>query len=332
MNQAHLRMFLAASLFLPVAAACSQTPGDANAPTNVWLQIHLPREVTVAQSALDLSQIAVIRGSPQWVNVAGGVGLGRISLPGQRLVVDRSTILSRLAASGIPADKVLLTGADTVTIRNNQKTIGAEEFVIVARQLLQDTFSNRSVIEMTAAVKPKELALAAEPQRVQLEPRVIRADARGLVTVQVRVMADGRDVGTRDIPFRLKFEVRQAIAAKDIPQGMPLSADNIRIEKRTSEQPEPANWQPPYGRVALRALAADQEIRADMVEAPQPAVLVRRNEAVTIRIQRPGLLITAMGLALQEGRAGEPVKVRNIDSSRIIVCKVNTDGTVEPVL
>ena len=80
------------------------------------------------------------------------------------------------------------------------------------------------------------------------------------------------------------------------------------------------------------ALAADQEIRADMVQSPEPAILVRRNEPVTIRIQRPGLTITAMGLALQEGRAGEPVKVRNADSSRVIVCKVNADGTVEPVL
>lgn len=325
-------VLVAAGLCLPAAIGYSQSPPDPNASEGVWLQIHVPREVTVSQSSLDLSQVAVVRGSPKWATVAGGISLGRISMPGQKVVIDRATILSRLAASGIPADKVLLTGADAVTVKNGQKAIASEEFVATARRCLQELLSNRSVIEMTAVVQPKDLPLMAEAQGIQLVPRVVRSDARGLVTVQVHVVAGGRDVGVRDIPFRLKFEIRQAVAAKEIPQGAALSTDNVRIEKRASERPEPADWRPPYGMVATRALAADQEIRADGVESPQPPILVRRNEAVTIRIERPGLTITAMGQSLQEGRAGEAVKVRNADSSRIIVCKVNTDGTVEPIL
>jgi flagella basal body P-ring formation protein FlgA len=39
-----------------------------------------------------------------------------------------------------------------------------------------------------------------------------------------------------------------------------------------------------------------------------------------------------MGTTLQEGRAGEYVKVRNADSHRVIVCKVMPDGSVEPAL
>ncbi len=328
----HLSMILAAGLCLSAAAGDAPRPVDANAPDGAWLQIHLPREVTISQSALELSQIAVVRGSSQWATVAGRIGLGRLSLPGQKIVIDRATVLSRLAATGIPADKVLLTGADAVTVRNGEKIIESDELTAAGRQLLQQLLANRSVVEITPIVKPKDLALLTAPQRIQLEPRVIRSEARGMTTVQIRVLADGREVGTRDIPFLLRFEIRQAVAAKEIPQGATLSVDNIRIEKRTSERPEPADWQPPYGTVAIRTLAADQEVQADMVQAPQPALLVRRNETVTIRIQRPGLTITAMGLALQEGRAGEPVKVRNVDSSRIIVCKVNPDGTVEPVL
>ena len=68
------------------------------------------------------------------------------------------------------------------------------------------------------------------------------------------------------------------------------------------------------------------------VTSPPSPVVVLRNEAVVIRIQRPELLVTAMGIALQEARAGECVKVRNVDSSRVVLCRVNTDGTVEPML
>jgi flagellar basal body P-ring formation protein FlgA len=328
----YLRMAVLAGLCLPIAVGYSQERSDAGATESVWLQIHLPREVTAQQTTLNLGQISVIRGASQWVDVAGRIGLGRISLPGQKIVVDRATILSRLAASGIPSDKVLLTGSDAVTVSNGQKVIDSNEFVTAGRQALREALSNRSLVEMTAVVKPKDLPLLTEPQRLQFEPRVTRTDARGLVTVQIRALADGREVGVRDVPFRLKFEVRQAVALKEIPLGTALNADNIKIEKRTSEQPEPANWKPPYGLVAIRTLAADQEIRADMLQPPAPATVIRRNEAVIMRIQRPGLTITATGQALEDGRVGEPLKVRNVDSSKIVVCKVNADGTVEPVL
>jgi flagellar basal body P-ring formation protein FlgA len=326
------RLLVMAGFCLSPAVGYSQAPADPNAEQGVWVQIHLPREITVSQSVLDLSLVAVIRGSPQWATVAGRIGLGRLSLPGQKIVLDRATILSRLVASGIPADRVLLTGADAVTVKNGQKIIGSEEFVLAGQQFLRELLASRLVAEMTAMVKPKDLALVTEPQGIQLVPQVVRTDARGLVTVQVRVVAGGRELGVRDIPFRLKFEVRQAVVTKEIPQGAALSTENVRIEKRLSERPEPADWRPPYGFVAVRTLAADQEVRPDMAATPEPAILVRRNEAVTIRIERPGLMITAMGTSLQEGRAGDSVKVRNADSSRIIVCKVNTDGTVEPVL
>jgi len=62
-----------------------------------------------------------------------------------------------------------------------------------------------------------------------------------------------------------------------------------------------------------------------------PPVIVKRNRTVVIRIERPGLLITAIGKAMQDGRAGDYIKVQNVDSQRIIFARVNADGTVEPV-
>ena len=40
---------------------------------------------------------------------------------------------------------------------------------------------------------------------------------------------------------------------------------------------------------------------------------------------------TAVGKAMQDGKVGEYIKIRNIDSQRILVAKVNSDRTVEPV-
>jgi flagella basal body P-ring formation protein FlgA len=63
----------------------------------------------------------------------------------------------------------------------------------------------------------------------------------------------------------------------------------------------------------------------------KPDVIVKRNQNVVIRMERPGLSVTAVGKAMQKGSVGEYIKVRNVDSQRLILARVNEDGTVEPV-
>jgi flagella basal body P-ring formation protein FlgA len=309
-----------------VIAAANDSDGD------TLLQVHLPREITVRDSLLNLGQVSVVRGTGPLVAKARGIGMGRFSMPGQKVVLDRRTILSRLASFGIPPERVRLTGADAVTVRRPQEIIESQDFVEMGRRFLEQNAPTSSVYEAVPLVRPKDLVLAGQPEDIQLKPQFVRSTARGLVTVQVGVIADGKDIGSRDILFRLKYECRQAVTLTDIAEGAVLTPENVRVEKRISDRPEPASWKPPYGLVTTRALPVNMAIREDMVRLAQSDVIVRRNKTVVIRIERPGLTVTAVGTALQEARTGETVKVRNDDSRRVVVCKVNPDGTVEPIL
>jgi flagella basal body P-ring formation protein FlgA len=317
---------------LSLASVCdAAASGNEVGPRDDLVRIHLPREVTVENPLLSLGQVAVITGANPLTTTASNVRLGRFSVPGQRITLDRTTILSRLASQGIPAEKVALTGADAVMVRRHQQIISGDEFVSFARLFLQQNPPGPSPCDGTAAAKPKDLALPNEPKNMQLTARFIENGASGFATVQVAVVVDGREVGSRTVPLRLRYRCRKAVTLLEIPEGATLTPENVKIEETLSDRPE-AGWKSPYGLVALRNLPTRTEIRGDMIDAPQPSLLIRRNETVVIRVQRPGFLVTAVGLAMQEGRAGQYVKVRNTDSHRIIVCKVNDDGTVEPVL
>jgi flagella basal body P-ring formation protein FlgA len=294
------------------------------------LQVYLPREVTVQGNVLTLGQISVVRGDPALSATATQVGLGQFSVPGQKAVLDRPTILSRLASQGIPTERVRLTGAEAVTVRRLQKAVTTEEFLEMAQTFLKQHPPGPSICEAVPTIKPKDLVLQGHIEDLQVTPRFVRTAARGLVTVQITVTADGKERGVREIPLRLKYQGHRVVAAREIPEGTALTPENLKIETVVSDQPEPAGWKPPYGLVAARTLAPDTEVREDMANAAQSPVVVLRNETVVIRVQQPGLLVTAVGVALQEAHAGEYVKVRNVDSSRVIVCKVSPDGTVEP--
>ncbi len=225
-----------------------------------------------------------------------------------------------------------MTGAEAVAVRRFQKIISTEEFIEVGKTFVRQHPPGPSISATIPTIKPKDLVLPGQVADLQVTPQYVKTTARGSVTVQITVTGDGKEFGVREIPFRLKYQGHRIVTVKEIPEGTALTTENIKIETVESDQPEPANWKPPYGLMAIRTLAADTEIRGEMINAAQAPVIVLRNDAVVIRIQRPELVVTAMGIALQEARAGEFVKVRNADSSRVVLCKVNTDGTVEPML
>jgi flagella basal body P-ring formation protein FlgA len=57
--------------------------------------------------------------------------------------------------------------------------------------------------------------------------------------------------------------------------------------------------------------------------------VVRVRDKVTLAVRAGGLWVTAAGEALQSGRVGDTVSVRNIDSKKTVVGKVTGPGTVE---
>jgi flagella basal body P-ring formation protein FlgA len=322
--------FAAVLLVRPVTAPGAEAGSGPVAAGS--LQIHLPREVTVEDSLLTLGQVSVVRGEAALAAKVRSIGMGRLSVPGQKALLDRSMILSRLASFGIPAGNVRLTGADAVVVRRYQKTIGTDEFIEAGKAFLNQHPPGPGICELTPTIKPRDLVLPGRVTDLQLTPRFVKSTARGYVTVRMVVAVEGQEIGTRDISFRLKYRNHRVLTLREIAEGEALTPDNIRIETTAGDQPEPAGWQPPYGQVAARKLPVDTEVRRDMLGAAAAPILVRRNDTVVIRVERPGLLVTAVGMALQEARAGEYVKVRNADSSRIILCRVNVDGTVEPML
>ncbi len=307
---------------------CSASSDDKT--DNSTLQVYLPRDITVKDDTIRMGQIAVIRGPEALAAKADEITLGQISA-GQEIVIDRQTILSRLACNEIPASSVVLSGAEKITVKKQQRIISGSKFIEHAKSFLEKNQPAGSVCQMASVKMPADLIVPVEAKDVQLVCCQVQGSPAGQATVHIAVLAGGKEIGAREANFRLKYNCRAAIAAVDIPAGVTLSSDNIKIENAASNLPEPADWKPPFGLIAKRKLAANTAIRADMVSSARPATVVRRNQTVVIKIEKGGLLITAVGKAMQEACAGDYIKVRNVDSQRIIVAKVNDDGTVEPV-
>ncbi|WP_321503990.1 flagellar basal body P-ring formation chaperone FlgA [Breoghania sp.] len=79
------------------------------------------------------------------------------------------------------------------------------------------------------------------------------------------------------------------------------------------------------GMEAKRTLLPGQPIPLTAVAAPR---LVRRGEPARLIFRERGLFIVAQVEAMQNGAAGDVVKVRNLDSGLTVVGTVQADGSV----
>jgi flagella basal body P-ring formation protein FlgA len=298
------------------------------------LQLYLPREVIIQDDTIRLGQVSIIRGNShkdELAAKAGKIAFGRITVPGQEIVIDRPMILSRLACNGIPASKVTLLGAQKITVKRRHNIIKGSKLVEMASAFLKKNPPSASVCQWERIRKPKDLNLPEESKDIKLSPRLVKSATKNQARVQIAVMQNGKKVAEREVTYRLKYNCRRAVALVDIPTGTVISPENVKIENTISYQPEPENWKPPYGLIAKRRLAAKTVLASNMFGPVKPAVIIDRNQNVVIRIEKPLLLVTAIGKAIQDGRAGDYIKVRNLNSQRIILVKVNEDGTVAPV-
>ncbi len=311
-------------LLLPAGPAAGADDGK--------LHVYLPRDITVDGGTMTLATVAIVRcADKELAEKARAVALGRSPLPKERLVLDRPTILSRLASSGIRGVQVRITGASAVRVSGKAKIISAETLRRCAEELIkrQPPQPAGGVWQFVRGPAEMVLAVATEPE---LKAELAGGSPRHHLAVKIVARVGGKEVASATALFRRMYRTRRAVAVRVIRPGQKIMPEDIKIETVMTTTPQQADWTPPYGMVPRARILPGTVIRQGLIGLVGRAIAVRRNQKVIMKIIAPGLAITARGLALEDGRVGESIRVRNTDSQRIVVAKVASDGTVTPMI
>lgn len=329
MNNRAIQLVL--SVFLVYCTAFSQDDAAAKQET---LKIYLPREAKISQEIITLGQISVVRGPESTVAKIREIVLGRIDDSNRQITLSRAMILGRISCSGIEIPQVELSGAQEIKISLDYKVITSDKFVEVAKEFLDRSISSEKKYNFSPIKMPKDLSVPGGAGDIQFTCRLTQTEENGKIIIDVAVLSQGKQIASREVHFKTQYTSRRIIARQDISSGQLITEDNTKIENSLSDKPEPQDWKAPYGLLAKRRIAEGDEINSAMVRQVKPEIVVRRNKHVAVVISRPGLSITSVGRALEDGCAGEYIKVRMqiTDDSRTIIARVNNDGTVEPVM
>jgi len=209
-----------------VALAPADAPEMPKAKTG-GLRVYLPRSVQVKTNSLRLGLICVVRGPDEkLVAQAEAVAMGRAPWHREKLVIDRRTILSRLACSGIGSERVAFTGSDKVAVTRAERVFSPDELLASARALLKRKPPAPAGCKWQLYRPVKELVVSAAAEiKLQAElpegekPDAAKSRASRFVSVQVAAVSKGWKLGVRQVVFKLSFPVTELVAKKNIPAG-----------------------------------------------------------------------------------------------------------------
>jgi flagella basal body P-ring formation protein FlgA len=124
------------------------------------------------------------------------------------------------------------------------------------------------------------------------------------------------------VPVVLERRLEVVVAARPVATGQRLRADDLRLAERDIARLRDDYFVDPG---AVIGQEVRQMLRAgDVVgqRAVRPATVIRRGQTLMIEASDGTVTVSMRGEALQNGRRGELIRVRNLSSQRVIDARV----------
>ncbi|OZB69980.1 MULTISPECIES: flagellar basal body P-ring formation chaperone FlgA [unclassified Thiomonas] len=152
------------------------------------------------------------------------------------------------------------------------------------------------------------------------------ANPYGAQTVEVRCTAPS--VWSLYLPVRVDRPQGVVVVARALQAGHVLTAADLTMVERDATRLPPGavtDAQALVGQVLRYSVAAGQPLAQSMLTGPQ---LVHYGQSVSLIAQGMGVRLVALGQAMADGRVGQSVLVRNVQSGRVVSGIVDTQGQV----
>jgi flagella basal body P-ring formation protein FlgA len=180
-------------------------------------------------------------------------------------------------------------------------------------------------VQLDAAELDTRLRLPACTTPLAADATLIRgAQAR----VLVRVGCKSGAAWNLNVPVDIHRKSDVLVLRRAVSRGESLGAGDVTVQSRVLPglaSPFVSRIEDLSGRLTRRAIPEGTAVTADALEA---ALLIHRGQSVTLMASSGGLEVRAPGLAMADASAHQRVRVRNLNSLKIVEGVADTEGVV----
>lgn len=294
------------------------------------LEIDLREQVQLEQRYYTLADIAVLRGTDQaLVKRLERVRLGRTPRAGYSAEIDQQQIARRLdrVIPGI-SQHIAWPGARSATLGSTKVAYSKDRYVAVAQRYLSGQLEKR-FIDHSVRPTGDYRALILPPGEVQLTPSLCSVDkVRKRSCVWIDVSVDGEHYRTLPVWFDVSVFANVLELKRELPAGAVVHPQWVRTRLRDVANVPGSPLQSLdqiSDRRATRALSDGAILTIENFEPLPPVV---KGQQVTVQSSVGNITLTARARALEDGYAGEAIRLERLDGAASYVAVVIDDGLV----
>jgi flagella basal body P-ring formation protein FlgA len=258
--------------------------------------------------------------------------VARAPQPGRWVQLDARWLAALAEGHGL--DWQPASALDRVTVSRASQTLGPEAI----EAALRDSFARKGFpgglegeleVLLDDPAASLQLPTRAEPSLavagLSLDPASGRFSAQIVApagpTPQVRMTVTGRALVLAEVPV-----LSRRVAPGEVIGPGDLEWRSVPAERLAKNAVlDPANL---LGKAPRRAIRPGEPVRATDLREP---VLVPKNSLVTLRLETDRMVLTVQGRALEDGAAGQVVRVMNTKSNTVVNGVVVKAATVRVV-
>lgn len=332
-------------LMAGVAAADDPT---ATSTETVWA-IQVNGRVEARQPIVRVGDIArpVAMPAEQWRPFAR-LFVALVPADGRQLTLDRQRIAESLRRRLGNQQTLRVLGPDRIDIHHRPPALPATKPITVQRPPATAARAARSRASRQAgrqatvpgrnpapgSQRPAETNRSKQPQTEPIRRVAYQPSATGIpVPAVVRTSPDAVEPASREASQANHRETRrQAVhAVRPLRRGTILTAADVQLrplEKEAAPDEFVQDVQAVLGQEVAGGVMRDEPLRASDVQSP---TLVRRSDLVEVHVLGGSIIVRTNGRALDEGAAGDLIRVQTERPRRQLMARVAGPGLVEIV-
>lgn len=259
-----------------------------------------------------------------------GVKIANAAAPGDDLILTPQLVSVRLAGANLNYWDFVWDFPDRVRIATRAQTIGGEQFVSMAANYIEERLDQSNLkrkYQVSAEKVPKDCLLPVGALRYEIElPYGIRYNAPTNVVVRVYV----NEVFYMRVPLRMQVAVIEpvVVSSRSLAKGELISAGDVYLQEMETSRLAAGyltSLDEVVGMVVRRKIPMGTPLTKSLLDNK---ILIQRSDTVNIVVNVGGVEISAEGQALQDGREGQTIRVKNLVSGRILTGRVIDETTV----
>ena len=292
--------------------------------------IRVAGQTSVTTGSMTIGDIASVECSDSsMAETLKAVRLGLSPMPGSWRELERDVILNQLMRNGFSKRQIKLLSPKFIKVYRKSQNVTQPVLEAKLRDFIAANAPWTSdEMEVTEISRINDVMIPQGDLFIDVRLRG-NGSYLGLTPFVVDMQVNGKSVKQIVMQARISVYRQAVVAINAIPNGQMVRASDLelrRIDISSARGKSFNSLKELQGMSAKTYIQAGQVVTASQVIPP---ILVKRGNVVSLEATSRGFMIRTTGIAQQDGRKGELIRVKNSASKKVIDAKVTGSGRVE---